>query len=149
MKPHLRDRFERLAMRLNELDASLSDPAVAADSKRWRSLSREQAEVGEVVALFRRYQQRESDLAGARELLADGAGLDDDMRAMAGDEVTAASADLEQLDADLQAALLPRVSSVLPRLKPSSRPLPPHSPRQLPPHQPCRRQRNPASSAAS
>ena len=45
MKDSLRQQFERLALRLAELDATLADPAVAGDMKRYRELSREQAEV--------------------------------------------------------------------------------------------------------
>ena len=45
MNESLRQQFERLAMRLAELDASLADPQVAADIKRWRVLAREQLQV--------------------------------------------------------------------------------------------------------
>jgi peptide chain release factor 1 len=107
MTPSLREQFERLALRLTELDASLADPQVSADIKRWRGLSREQSSVAEVVTLFRRYQRRESDLADARQMLAD-PGLDDaDLLQMARDEVSSAEADLERLSALLQTALLP------------------------------------------
>ena len=34
MNPTLRDQFERLSLRLNELDANLSDPQVLADINR-------------------------------------------------------------------------------------------------------------------
>ena len=57
MKPPLRGQFERLALRLSELDTTLADPQVAGDTQRWRSLSREQAEVNSIVTRFRRYQQ--------------------------------------------------------------------------------------------
>ncbi|MBK9360319.1 MAG: peptide chain release factor 1 [Rubrivivax sp.] len=107
MTPSLREQFERLALRLSELDALLADPQVSADIRRYRSLSREQSEAAHVVGLFRRYQAREADLAGAREMLAD-AGLDAEMQAMARDEAAGAEADLQRLDADLQAALIPR-----------------------------------------
>jgi peptide chain release factor 1 len=43
MTPALREQFERLALRLAELDATLADPQVAGDIKRWRTLSREQS----------------------------------------------------------------------------------------------------------
>ena len=43
-------RFERLALRLNELDANLSGPQVAANLNRYRALLREQSEVADVVA---------------------------------------------------------------------------------------------------
>ena len=42
MKPSLRQQFERLALRLAELDATLADGAVAVDMKRFRELTREQ-----------------------------------------------------------------------------------------------------------
>ena len=103
MTPHLRDRFERLAMRLAELDANLADPQVLGDIGRWRSLSREQAEAAQVVQRFRAYQQRERDLEAGREMLAD-----PEMAELAAEEVAAAQADLERLRSELQLALLPR-----------------------------------------
>ncbi|WP_066336994.1 peptide chain release factor 1 [Azohydromonas lata] len=103
MKDTLRQQFERLSMRQAELDATLADPQLMSDIKRWRSLSREQSEVAEVVADFRLYQQREQDLATARELLDD-----PDMADMAREEIAAAEADLQRLQQQLQAALLPR-----------------------------------------
>jgi peptide chain release factor 1 len=108
MTPSLREQFERLALRLSELDALLADPQVSADVKRYRSLSREQAEAAHVVGLFRRYQAREADLAAARDMLADDALDDADMKAMARDEVAGAEADLQSLDAELQSALIPK-----------------------------------------
>ncbi|WP_028996456.1 peptide chain release factor 1 [Azohydromonas australica] len=103
MKDTLRPQFERLAMRQAELDATLADPQLMSDIKRWRALSREQAEVAEVVADFRLYQQREQDLATARELLED-----PDMADMAREEITGAEAELQRLELKLQTALLPR-----------------------------------------
>jgi peptide chain release factor 1 len=97
-----RQPFERLAMRLAELDASLADPKVVADIRRYRALSREQAEAAAVVALFRRYEQRERDLAAARDMLGDA-----ELAEMARDEIAQAETDLERLHADLQTALIP------------------------------------------
>ena len=108
MKPSLREQFERLALRLNELDANLADPKVSSDVKRYRGLSREQSEVAKVVGLFRRYQQREADVLAAREMLADPTLDDAEMSAMAQEEVASAQADLEHLQGELQTALLPR-----------------------------------------
>jgi peptide chain release factor 1 len=103
MNPTLRDNFERLALRLSELDATLSDPVVASDIQRWRALSREQAEVQGVVERYRRYQQRERDLAAAQDMASD-----PEMAEMAREEVTAARADMERLFGELQAALIPK-----------------------------------------
>ena len=103
MNPKLREQFERLAMRLAELEATLADPAVAVDIKRWRALSREQAEAGGIVNRYRQYQQREADAAAAREMQSD-----PEMAEMAQEEIAAASADMARLHAELQAALIPK-----------------------------------------
>ena len=105
MKASLRQQFDRLGMRLQELDARLADPAATQDMTRYRELSREQSEASEIVELYRRFTQREADRATAQEMLDDG---DADMAAMAREEIAACDADLESLEAALQATLLPR-----------------------------------------
>ncbi len=102
MNPTLREQFERLALRLAELDATLADPQVSSDVKRYRALSREQAEVRGVVERFRRYQQRESDLAAAQDMRAD-----PEMAEMAAEEIASATADMARLHTELQTALIP------------------------------------------
>jgi peptide chain release factor 1 len=59
--------------------------------------------VAEVVGLYRRYLQREEDLDVAQGLLEE-----PDMADMAREEITQAQADMVQLQAELQAALVPR-----------------------------------------
>jgi peptide chain release factor 1 len=107
MKTPLRQQFERLALRLSELDATLADPGAAADMTRYRSLTREHAEVSGLVERFRRFEQRERDLADAQELLAE-PGNTPDMAAMAQQEAIDARADTDRLHLALQTALLPR-----------------------------------------
>ena len=107
MKDSLRQQFERLALRLNELDATLADPTVANDMKRYRALSREHAEVAGLVERFRRFERRERDLADAQEMLSQSTTAPD-MAEMAHQEITEARADVERLDLELQTALLPR-----------------------------------------
>ena len=102
MKDSLRQRFERLALRQRELDAALADLKVAADIARWRNLARERAEIENALALYRRHQQREHDLAAAREMMSD-----EEMAQLAREEIAAAQADLDHLERDLQTALLP------------------------------------------
>jgi peptide chain release factor 1 len=107
MKASLRQQFERLALRLNELEATLADPSVASDMQRYRALTREHAEVDSVVGLFRQYQTREQDATSARAIL-ERSEDDPEMAEMARDEVAAAEADADRLHRALQAALLPR-----------------------------------------
>ena len=106
MKDSLRQQFERLGMRLQELDARLADPAATNDMARFRELAREQSEASEIVELYRRFTQREADRATAQEML--DAGDDADMAALAREEIAACDADLASLEAALQATLLPR-----------------------------------------
>jgi peptide chain release factor 1 len=103
MKPTLRQQLERLAMRLAELDANLADPAVSADIKRYRTLAKEQAEAAQIVGLFKRYEQRERDLAAAQDM-AD----EPDFAEMAATEAADAQAEMDRLLAQLQTALLPK-----------------------------------------
>ena len=103
MKESLRQQFQRLALRLAELDAMLADPGVGADMKRYRELGRERSQVHDVASMFERYEQREHDLAAARELLED-----PEMAEMADEEIAAAQTDLERLHGELQTTLLPR-----------------------------------------
>ncbi len=103
MKPFLRSQLERYAQRLEELDFLLSREDIMSDMAQYRTISREHAEVTQVAGRYARYRQREADLAGAREML-----HDPDMADMAREEVTAAEAELVQLEDELQRLLLPR-----------------------------------------
>ena len=103
MKTSTRQQFVRLGLRLNELDATLADPTVAGDMKRYRELSREHAEVAGLVERFRHFESRERDLAAAQEML-----TEPGMAELAQDEITSAQADIDKAEFELQSALLPR-----------------------------------------
>jgi peptide chain release factor 1 len=103
MKDPLRQQFERLAFRLVELDTILADGSIASDMKRYRALTKEQAEVSSLVERYRRYQQHEADLAAAREMLDD-----PEMAEMAREEIASNEAALAALDQQLQLALIPK-----------------------------------------
>ncbi|GKS88136.1 MULTISPECIES: peptide chain release factor 1 [unclassified Acidovorax] len=103
MKPFLRTQLERYAQRLEELDFLLSREDIMSDMAQYRTISREHAEVTQIAGRYARHQQREADLAGAREMLAD-----PDMAEMAQEEIAAAEAELAQLEEELQRLLLPK-----------------------------------------
>jgi peptide chain release factor 1 len=103
MKDSLRQQFERLGFRLAELDTILADGSVASDMKRYRALTKEQAEVSGLVERYRRYLQHEADLAAARDMLADA-----EMAEMAREEIASNETALTSLDAELQLALIPK-----------------------------------------
>ena len=107
MKPFLRQQLARYADRLGELEFLLSREDIMKDMKQFLVLSREHTEVTAVAGRWARYTQREADLAAARELLASATG-DADMAAMAQEEIDDASAELLQLEGELQRMLLPK-----------------------------------------
>ena len=107
MKPFLRQQLARYADRLGELEFLLSREDIMQDMKQFMTLSREHTDVAAVAHRWTRYQQRESDLAAAQELLASAAG-DADMSAMAEEEVQSAQAELASLEQELQRMLLPK-----------------------------------------
>ncbi len=107
MKPFLRHQLERYADRLGELEFLLSREDIMSDMKQFLVLSREHTEVAGVATRWARYTQREADLAEGKNLLSS-AGGDVDMEEMAQEEIDSASAELTQLDGELQRMLLPK-----------------------------------------
>ena len=71
MKDTMRDRLERLAHRLIEVDAMLSEPEIATDMDSFRKLSRERAELEPVVEAFNAYVATQGDLEAAQEMMRD------------------------------------------------------------------------------
>ncbi|WP_298289725.1 peptide chain release factor 1 [Thiomonas sp.] len=103
MNPTLLDKLEQLRRRANELDALLASPDSTADLARYRSLTREQAELQPIVALFSRFQAKTGELAQAQALLDD-----PEMKELAQQDIQHTRAELAELQKQLQLALLPR-----------------------------------------
>ncbi|MFZ2651472.1 MAG: peptide chain release factor 1 [Burkholderiaceae bacterium] len=105
MKDSLRQQFERLTLRLSELEATLADPSIGADMVRYRELSKEHSEVSALTQTFSRFESRERDWEAARAVLADPAMAE--LAELAEQEVKSASEDIARLHRELQLALLP------------------------------------------
>ena len=103
MKLSIRDKLESLVGRLDELDRILASGEATRDMDQYRKLTREHAELGPVVALYKEWQQTEADIGSAREMLAD-----PEMRELAELEIEAAEARLPELETELQKQLLPK-----------------------------------------
>jgi peptide chain release factor 1 len=103
MKPSMAARLAQLTLRREELDRLLSSPEATADMELYRKQTREHAEIGPVVELYRTYRSAEEDLAAAEEMLADPSA-----REFAESEIRETRERLTVLEADLQKLLLPR-----------------------------------------
>ena len=105
MKDSIRHKLDNLRDRFGELEALLSDAEVIADQTRFRDLSKEYAELEELVQAFDRYVTAEGDLEQAREMQKDS---DPEIKEMAAEEVANSEALIAELDLTLQTLLLPK-----------------------------------------
>ena len=64
-------KLEGMEARYVTLEDQLSDPSVIADQNRWRALSKEHAELGEIVAKYREYKDADAACRDAKEILED------------------------------------------------------------------------------
>jgi peptide chain release factor 1 len=122
-----------VARQYDDLQAELARPETATDPSALRRLGKELARLEPVVAAYRRLEETRTELAGARELrdgtgdgseTGDGRGtggssgsgssgsggghVDEELRAMAREEVERLTADEDRLLAELKVLLLPR-----------------------------------------
>jgi len=105
LDPKLGRKLEELETRSEELSQTLSDPELVSNRERYKAVTRSYAELQPILEAFREYQKVEGDLRGARELL--GGSGDDELRAMAGEEVQTLEGRLAELEARLRRLLLP------------------------------------------
>ncbi|KRB92765.1 peptide chain release factor 1 [Noviherbaspirillum sp. Root189] len=103
MKPSMLSKLDQLTERLEEVNNLLMQEGVTADMEQYRKLTREHAELGPLVALYKDYVQAGEDIRTAQDMLSD-----PDMRDMAQEEISTGKARIEQLEADLQKMLLPK-----------------------------------------
>jgi peptide chain release factor 1 len=103
MKDSISKKLTSLSERLVELDRLLAEPSVVNNMDSYRKITREHADIAPVVALFSEYQKSEADIAAAQEM-----GKDPEMREFAEEEIKAGKARLEQIEIDMQKALLPK-----------------------------------------
>jgi peptide chain release factor 1 len=96
-------KLDQLTERLEELNSLLMQEGVTADMDSYRKMTREHAELGPLVELYKAYRQAEDDIRTAQEMLAD-----PEMKEMAQEEITGARGRIEQLEVDLQKMLLPK-----------------------------------------
>ncbi|HTH44466.1 MAG TPA: peptide chain release factor 1 [Oxalicibacterium sp.] len=103
MKPSMLAKLDQLTERLAELDMLLTQEDATANIDNYRKLTREHAELGPLVALYRNYTQADKDMLAAQDMLSD-----PEMKEFAQEEIAAAKARTAQLEDDLQKMLLPK-----------------------------------------
>ncbi|MFC6591119.1 PCRF domain-containing protein [Deinococcus lacus] len=98
-------RLSELVSEFGMVERALGDPAVLAQPQEYTRLTRRHRELTPLVTLYRERETLQAELAGARSLLQ--AEADPELRELAGAEVQALTARLEELEAELEVLLLP------------------------------------------
>ncbi len=97
------DKLESLAARWREIEEMLCRPEITSDSDRLTKLTKERAELEDLVAAFDRYQVVESEIRDGEELLDD-----PEMRALAEAELPELRSEKAELEKAIQLLLLPK-----------------------------------------
>lgn len=105
MKASVISKLEHLVERFDEVQALLGDPEVIGDQNKFRGLSKEYAQLEDVVKTFNEYQQTQENLESAKAMLDED---DAEMKEMAQEEIKDAKKAIEVLETDLQVLLLPK-----------------------------------------
>ncbi len=105
MKESLLTRLDSLVDRFEELSALLSSPEVIGDQDRFRKFSKEYAELEPVTLCYQNFRQTQDDLEEARSMLLDS---DADIKELAAEEISEATARMATQEQELQVLLLPK-----------------------------------------
>ncbi len=104
MKDSIRGKLDQLSARFEEVTALLSEPEVIDDQSRFRALSLEYSQLKPIAERFSEWQKSSEELQAAREFLDDS---DEDLRALAEEEIRSTERRRADLEGELQLHLIP------------------------------------------
>ena len=105
MNQSILTKLEQLSMRLEEINAMLSDQSIASDQNKFRELSIEHSQLSPINDKYIEYLSVIGDIDAAEALLKED---DQDIKEMAEEEIASGGKILEQLELDLKKSLLPK-----------------------------------------
>jgi peptide chain release factor 1 len=100
------EKLKGIEERYQELEKMISDPEIIAQQNKWRELTKEHAQLSDIVNAFRQYQDVEQELQDARELLAEKP--DEEMAAFLKDEAERLQEEKSKLLEKLKYLMLPK-----------------------------------------
>ena len=101
----LLQRLDGLDARFEEIGTLITDPQVIADQKRYVKLSKEYKSLETLLAATHLYKKLIQDLDDAKALLA--SETDEELRAMAREEIDANSEQIPRLEEEIKLLLIP------------------------------------------
>ena len=101
----LLQRLDGLDARFEEIGTLITDPAVIADQKRYVKLTKEYKSLENLLAATHRYRKMLEDIEQAKAVL--DTETDEDLRAMAREEIEANQAEVPKLEEEIKLLLIP------------------------------------------
>jgi peptide chain release factor 1 len=99
------DRLEQLEARYEEFGRQLGSVEIVNDHEKYQKIAKQHRDLEAVVEKFRAYKQAKAGIADAESMLAE---PDEEIRAMAADELAELRARLPKIEDDLKVMLLPK-----------------------------------------
>lgn len=100
------NKLEALSERFEEVSQQIMQPEVVSDAKRYSKLSKEYKDLERINDQFKLFRKLTSDIAGAKELIANE--KDEDLREMAKEELSELTPRLEEVEAAIKELLIPK-----------------------------------------
>ncbi len=100
------DKLDDLVLRYEEIMNLLSEPDVAADTRRFRELMKEQSDLAPIVNAYKEYKKCRQDIDDSLAMLEEE--NDEEMREMVKEELSASRKRMEELERELKILLLPK-----------------------------------------
>ncbi|RIJ49933.1 peptide chain release factor 1 [Maribellus luteus] len=101
----LLEKFESIKHRYAEVEQQITDPAVMADMKRYVKLNQEYKNLQKLVGKFQEYKNLVDNIETGKEMLAEE--TDEEMRAMAREEIEASEDLLPKVEREVKFLLVP------------------------------------------
>ncbi|MGC1293468.1 MAG: peptide chain release factor 1 [Alloacidobacterium sp.] len=99
------ERLEQIAARYEELGEQLASPEIVSDQQKYQKIAKQHRDLEGVVEKYREYKQVETGIADAKSMMNE---ADDDIYAMAEEELLQLEERLPKIEEELKLALLPK-----------------------------------------
>ena len=100
-----RQRLDAIEQRYEALSAQMADPEIINDTDTYRKTAKAHMDLSETVEKYRQWKKVNSDLEGARLMMAE---ADAEMREMAQDDITRLEPALARIEDEIKILLLPK-----------------------------------------
>ncbi|MGE5395580.1 MAG: peptide chain release factor 1 [Candidatus Saccharibacteria bacterium] len=101
----LLEKYESIRYRFEEVGSQITDPSVMSDMKRYVKLNQEYKRLESLVAAFKDYKATIDNIESGKQMLAEE--TDEDLRAMAREEIEASEAVIDEKEQNIKLLLIP------------------------------------------